>query len=150
MATLAWLVVVVVGAVVLVVPSLILIFRLDQLNRLEEVHELEVLIGGGGPRPAASAPRVVIVGGGFAGVAAAKALSGAPVRVTLVDRTNYHLFQPLLYQVAAGVLEPGTIAAPIRSMFRRQPNIEVLMATVVGIDTDTQRVVLDGDQPPLP
>src|SRR5215813_9581121 len=72
-------------------------------------------------------PRVVIVGGGFGGIAAANWLERTPVQVTLIDRTNYHLFQPLLYQVAAGALEPGTIAIPIRSMFRGEPNVDVRM-----------------------
>jgi NADH dehydrogenase FAD-containing subunit len=67
-------------------------------------------------------PHVVIVGGGFGGVAAAQGLKNAPVRITLIDRTNYHLFQPLLYQVATGVLEPGTITTPIRSLLRGQKN----------------------------
>ncbi|MBV9322409.1 MAG: NAD(P)/FAD-dependent oxidoreductase [Chloroflexi bacterium] len=93
------------------------------------------------------APHVVIVGGGFGGVAAAQALKNAPVRVTLVDRTNYHLFQPLLYQVATGVLEPGTITTPIRSLFRSQRNVDVLMAEVTGVDKDRRLVEMTGRQP---
>src|SRR4051794_38562977 len=89
-------------------------------------------------------PHVVIVGGGFGGVAAAKGLKNAPVRVTLVDRTNYHLFQPLLYQVSAGILEPGTITTPIRTLFRGQKNVDVLMAEVCGIDKEHRRVQLTG------
>jgi NADH dehydrogenase FAD-containing subunit len=85
---------------------------------------------------------VVIAGGGFAGVAAAKALHRSPVRVTLIDRTNYHLFQPLLFQVAGGLLEPGTIAPPIRSLFRKQPNVNVLMAEVTGVDKERKLVQL--------
>ena len=77
-------------------------------------------------------PHVVVVGGGFGGVAAAKGLKHVPVRVTLVDKTNYHLFQPLLYQVATGILEPGTITTPIRAMFRDQKNVDVRMAEVTG------------------
>jgi NADH:quinone reductase (non-electrogenic) len=97
---------------------------------------------------ARSVPHVIIVGGGFAGVAAAKALQDAPVRITLIDRTNYHLFQPLLFQVAAGILEPGTIATPIRSLFRGQKNVAVRMAVVSGVDKTTRRVLLaDGRQP---
>src|SRR5438552_2176762 len=97
---------------------------------------------------ARSVPHVIIVGGGFAGVAAAKALQDAPVRITLIDRTNYHLFQPLLFQVAAGILEPGTIATPIRSLFRGQKNVAVRMAVVSEVDKTTQRVLLaDGRQP---
>lgn len=89
-------------------------------------------------------PRVVIIGGGFAGIACAKALARAPVGVTLIDRNNYHLFQPLLYQVATAALSPADIAEPIRKMLRRQRNAEVLMAEVTGIDT-AARAVLTAD-----
>jgi len=85
-------------------------------------------------------PRVVIVGGGFAGLYAAKALRGAPVRVTVVDRTNYHLFQPMLYQVATAALDTSDIASPIRSILRRQKNAEVLMAEVTRVDTAARRL----------
>ncbi len=78
--------------------------------------------------------RVVIVGGGFGGLNAAQSLRGAPVDVTLVDRRNFHLFQPLLYQVATGGLSPSNIAVPLRSIVRRQANCSVLMADVVGFD----------------
>ncbi|HYL70052.1 MAG TPA: FAD-dependent oxidoreductase, partial [Candidatus Dormibacteraeota bacterium] len=78
-------------------------------------------------------PRVVIVGAGFAGLACARALRRVPVDVTLVERTNYHLFQPLLYQVASGLLDPSEIAAPVRSILRRVHNAEVLMATVTNV-----------------
>ena len=71
--------------------------------------------------------RVVIVGGGFGGLSAAKALRREPVRVTLVDRRNFHLFQPLLYQVATGGLSPANIAAPLRALLKRQSNAEVLL-----------------------
>ena len=74
-----------------------------------------------------TAPHVIIIGGGFGGLAAAKALRGAPVRVTLVDRANHHLFQPLLYQVATAALSPADIAAPIRSVLRNQQNTTVLL-----------------------
>ena len=91
--------------------------------------------------------RVVIVGGGFGGGAAARALRGAELEVTLVDRTNHHLFQPLLYQVAAGGLSEGECAAPIRTMLKRQSNATVLMATVTDIDASHRRVALDtGEQ----
>lgn len=86
-------------------------------------------------------PHVVIVGGGFAGLNAAKALRDAPVRVTLIDRRNYHLFQPLLYQVAIGGLHPADIAYPIRAILRRQRNTQVLMAEVQAIDLDRRCVV---------
>jgi len=84
--------------------------------------------------------RVVVVGGGFAGVRAAKALEHADADVTLIDRTNHHLFQPLLYQVATGVLSAGQIAPALRSLFRGQPNVRVLLADVEDIDLD-RRVV---------
>jgi len=84
--------------------------------------------------------RVVIVGGGFGGVRVAKGLAGADVDVTLIDRTNHHLFQPLLYQVATGVLSPGQIAPALRSLFRAQPNVRVLLGAVEDLDLD-RRVV---------
>ena len=87
--------------------------------------------------------RVVIVGGGFGGAAAARALRRADVEVTLVDRRNHHLFQPLLYQVAAGGLSEGECATTIRAMFRRQRNATVLMAEVTGIDAAAREVWLD-------
>ncbi len=87
-------------------------------------------------------PRVVIVGGGFAGLHAALGLARLPVDITLVDRRNHHLFQPLLYQVALAVLSPADIAQPIRSVLRRQPNAEVLMDEVTGIDVAARLVTL--------
>lgn len=87
-------------------------------------------------------PRVVIVGGGFAGLHAAKSLKHLDVNVTLVDRRNHHTFQPLLYQVALAVLSPADIAQPIRSIFRHQKNTEVLMDEVVSIDTAARQVGL--------
>jgi NADH dehydrogenase FAD-containing subunit len=83
-----------------------------------------------------SKPDVVIVGGGFGGLAAAKALKNAPVRVTLFDRNNHHLFQPLLYQVAISVLGPSQIASPIRTILRNQKNTTVLLGEVTGVDKD--------------
>ena len=89
-------------------------------------------------------PRVAIVGGGFAGLYAATRLNGEPVEVVLVDRLNYHLFQPLLYQVATAGLSPRDIAQPIRHLVSESENISVLMATVTDIDTERRRVVTDG------
>ena len=88
-------------------------------------------------------PRVVIVGGGFAGLEAAKALRGAEIQVVVVDRQNHHLFQPLLYQVAMAGLSPADIAIPIRAVLRHQPNAEVLLGQVTGVDLERQRVILD-------
>lgn len=90
-------------------------------------------------------PRIVIIGGGFGGLHAAKGLAHLPVDVTLVDRRNHHLFQPLLYQVALAVLSPADIAQPIRSILRHQSNTEVLMDEVVGIDAATRQVSLKSD-----
>ena len=85
-------------------------------------------------------PRVVIVGSGFGGLNAARSLVGSPVRITMIDRRNYHTFQPLLYQVATAGIVPGEIAAPIRSIFRSDHNIEVLMAEVSGFDLERRLV----------
>src|SRR5271169_5747393 len=85
-------------------------------------------------------PRVVIVGGGFGGLAAARALKRAPVSVILIDRANHHLFQPLLYQVATSVLTPGQIGSPIRGIIGRNPNTTVILGEVTGVDKDKRRV----------
>jgi NADH dehydrogenase len=99
------------------------------------------------PEPASSRRRVVIVGGGFGGLAAARKLRHANVDVTLVERRNHHLFQPLLYQVAAGALSPSDCAAPIRPALKRSANTTVLMAEVTGVDAERRQVVLDrGDR----
>ena len=89
-------------------------------------------------------PRVVIVGAGFGGINAAQGLAKVPVDVTVVDKKNYHLFQPLLYQVALAVLSPGDIAQPIRSVLRKHENTEVIMDEVVALDTKERRVSLKG------
>src|SRR5467141_2212023 len=89
-------------------------------------------------------PRVVIVGAGFGGIACARALRHAPASVTLIDRQNYHLFQPLLYQVATAALSPADIAIPIRAIFRDQFNAKVMLATVTGLDTERREVLADG------
>ena len=86
--------------------------------------------------------RVVILGGGFGGLNAAQKLKRAPVEVTLIDRRNFHLFQPLLYQVATGSLSPGEIAAPLRGVLSRQKNTQVLLGEAADIDPDAKRVIL--------
>jgi NADH dehydrogenase len=97
---------------------------------------------------AMASPRVVILGGGFGGLNAAKALHGAPVDVTLVDRRNHHLFQPLLYQVATAALNPSDIATPIRRILRHQNNAEVILGDATAVDVRRRRVVLrDGEVP---
>lgn len=92
-------------------------------------------------QPTAVQPRVVIVGSGFGGLQAARALRDAPVQVTVIDKSNHHLFQPLLYQVATAGLSPADISAPIRSILRKQANTRVLMLEVTGVDTQEQRVI---------
>src|SRR5262249_56348030 len=87
-------------------------------------------------------PRVVIVGAGFGGLVAARALRKTPAIVTVIDRRNYHLFQPLLYQVATAGLSPADIASPIRGILRDQANAEVLMARVSDVDRERREVVL--------
>lgn len=88
----------------------------------------------------ASCPHVVIVGGGFGGLYAARGLARSPVAVTIIDKHNYHLFRPMLYQVATGLLSADEIAAPIRSIVRKQKNADVLMAEVIGVDSEKQSV----------
>ena len=85
--------------------------------------------------------RVVVVGGGFAGLQAVRALRRAPVEVTLVDRRNFHLFQPLLYQFATGALSPANIAAPLRGVLRKQRNVRVVLGEVTGFDLENRRVL---------
>ena len=87
--------------------------------------------------------RVVVVGGGFGGLQAARKLGGAPVDVTLVDRQNFHLFQPLVYQVATGALSAAEVAAPLRGVFKRQANVRVVLAEVSGFDLERRQVLLD-------
>ena len=86
--------------------------------------------------------KVIIVGGGFGGLYAAKALANETVDVTLIDRKNHHTFQPLLYQVALAVLSPGEIASPLRHILHEAPNIRTMLAEVTGFDTAARRVKL--------
>src|SRR5437879_6910895 len=86
--------------------------------------------------------RIVIVGVGFGGLAAAKALKKTPAKVTLIDRTNHHLFQPLLYQVATSVLTPSQIGWPIREIFQNQKNTTVILGEVTGLDKEQKCVLL--------
>jgi NADH dehydrogenase len=97
---------------------------------------------GGHDQGGAGRHRVVVVGGGFGGLRAVQGLKRAPVEVTLVDRQNFHLFQPLAYQVATGALSPAEIAAPLRAVFKRQPNARVLLAEVTGFDLERREVML--------
>src|SRR4051812_37699776 len=93
-------------------------------------------------------PRVVILGAGFAGLTAARALAGADVRVTVVDRRNHHLFSPLLYQVATAALSPGDIAYPIRAILRGQTNTRVLLGDAVSIDPGRRELILTDERIP--
>src|SRR5436189_4940990 len=85
-------------------------------------------------------PTVIIIGAGFGGLQAAKKLGRKNVRVTVIDRTNYHLFQPLLYQVATAALSPADIAAPVRSVLSKYKNVEVILAEVESVDVDAKKV----------
>src|SRR5579862_622711 len=87
-------------------------------------------------------PRVIIVGGGFGGITAARALRGVAVQVTLIDKRNYHLFRPMLYQVATGLLSDDEISGPLRSILSRQKNTDVLLDEVTGISPDRRIVHL--------
>src|ERR1700678_4415587 len=89
------------------------------------------------------APLVVVIGGGFGGLAAAKGLKRSPVNVLLIDRVNHHLFQPLLYQVATSVLTPGQIASPIRSILRKSRNTTVALGTVTAVDAASRQVTVE-------
>src|SRR5260370_38827486 len=92
--------------------------------------------------------RVVVVGGGFGGLYATKGLARAPVEVNLVDRRNFHLFQPLLYQVATGGLSPGEIASPLRNILSRNRNTRVWLAEVIDIDVNARELILEGHKLP--
>jgi NADH dehydrogenase len=115
------------------------------------MNNANVNSGNGADERKARTPRVVIVGGGFGGLAAAKALRKAPVQVILIDRTNHHLFQPLLYQVATSVLAPSQISSPIRGILGRQKNTTVIMGEVTGMDKEQRCVfVNDADREHVP
>ena len=131
--SLAWLVVVFVIACLTAVPALALLFVLDQRSRLQRGSTVE------GERPE-TRHRVVIVGGGFGGLFTTRALGWSPVDVTLVDREPHHLFQPLLYQVATGILSEGEIAPSLRHILRFQENAAVLLAEVTGFDLERREV----------
>src|SRR5215469_11587842 len=94
-------------------------------------------------------PRVVIIGAGFGGLSAAKSLAKAPFDVVMIDRYNYHMFQPLLYQVATAALSPDDIAFPIRTVFRRAPNVRVVLATVSAIDAERNEVIAEANRIPF-
>src|SRR6478736_1107765 len=88
-------------------------------------------------------PKVFIVGAGFAGLAAARTLAGAPVELMVIDRRNHHVFQPLLYQVATAALSPADISSPIRTILRGQSNCQVVLAEVVGVDIVNRRLLVE-------
>ena len=127
---LLWLIIAFIIGVVLVGPALLMLWLLDQRSRLDE----------GAEGPTDTRHRVVIVGGGFGGLFASKSLAMAPVDVTLVDRHNYHLFQPLLYQVSTGILSEGQIGPPLRDVTRNARNCRVELAEVTGFDLDNRVV----------
>src|SRR5208337_3923697 len=108
------------------------------------LDRLIVRWAGSGSPPDDGAPHVVIVGGGFGGMACAAGLRHERARVTLIDRHNYHLFQPLLYQVATGGLSPADIATPIRAFFRDAARLHVLCGTVTAVDAAARRVIVGG------
>ena len=97
----------------------------------------------GSSDPTPERHRVVVVGGGFGGLYAVRKLRRAPVDITLVDRRNFHLFQPLVYQVATGALSPGEVAAPLRGIFKRNENVRVVLGEVTGFDLARRRVIVD-------
>src|SRR5260370_41455906 len=105
---------------------------------LEDVQPRETLSAAEVPR--AKQHRIVIIGGGFAGIAAARALKRCDADVLLIDRRNHHIFQPLLYQVATAILAPPDIAAPIRQLAEKQKNVSVMLGEVTGVDLNSRSV----------
>lgn len=110
----------------------------------QQIHPIQSLLNLERQEMGATIPRVVIVGGGFGGLAAAKALKHTPAQITLIDRTNHHLFQPLLYQVATSELTPGQIGSPIRNILSKQSNTTVILGEVTGVDKDEKCIFADG------
>jgi len=111
-----------------------------------EIRTAQERSAGPGAGPPAQKPHVVIIGGGFGGLQAAKKLRHEPVEVTIIDHNNFHLFQPMLYQVATGGLAPSDISIPLRAILHKQKNTSVLMAEVTGIESQEQQVCLDSGQ----
>src|SRR5712671_4914522 len=116
-----------------------------------DVHLASAAVPVAASTEAALEPRkhVVIIGGGFGGLTAALALRHAPVHVTLIDRRNYHLFQPLLYQVATAGLSPADIASPIRGILHRQQNASVILAKISGVDVAGKEIVAESRRIPF-
>ncbi|MEM7762014.1 MAG: NAD(P)/FAD-dependent oxidoreductase [Cyanobacteria bacterium P01_A01_bin.40] len=113
-------------------------------TQTKQTDHLDAAACGGNPQERdASLPHVVIVGGGFGGLYAAKSLKDAPVKVTLIDKRNFHLFQPLLYQVATGTLSPADIASPLRVVLSKHQNTQVLLDKVVDVDPEAKKVYLE-------
>jgi NADH dehydrogenase len=119
---------------------------MDSENRLGDPAETQVLPepDRAMPRPGHAAPRIVVVGAGFGGLSVVRALRRARADIVLIDRENHHVFQPLLYQVATAALAASDIAWPIRGLLRKQANVRVVMAEVVGVDVGKRRVLTDG------
>src|SRR5206468_2180420 len=131
-------------------PELSEISGLESLRK-EWMNDCNLNSADGPDHPRPKTPRVVIVGGGFGGLAAAKALGKAPVEVILIDRTNHHVFQPLLYQVATSVLAPSQMSSPIRGILRKHKNTMVIMGVVSGVDKEQRFVfVNDADRQHVP
>jgi NADH:ubiquinone reductase (H+-translocating) len=118
----------------------------QNIGRPNQSHQAATRAGGliMNRTDAAPRPHVVILGAGFGGLSAAAALANSPFDVTLVDQHNYHLFQPLLYQVATAGLSPADIASPIRSIMRDARNVSVVLAKVSGIDAERREVAAEG------
>ena len=110
-------------------------------STLEKTTPKETLQAANESRP--GRPSILIIGGGFAGIAAARALKGCDADVVLIDRRNHHIFQPLLYQVATAVLAPSDVAAPIRQLAHEQRNVSVMLAEVTAVDLKSRTIEAD-------